>query len=193
MALPFIAHATVRNQGTVGGSVGHADPCGEIPNVVVLTGAVAVVAGPRGERTIAAADLFLGPMSTSIGADEVLIEVRFPAVTSRCGSAFVEVSRRTGDPALVAVGASLELDEQGLIATASIALSAVAPTPVRAEAAAAMLVGERPSADVFAAVAAAAAADVDPVTDLHATAAYRRHLTAVLVRRALAEAVSRAT
>lgn len=193
MALPFIAHATVRNQGTIGGSLAHADPGAEIPNIAILSGAEAMVAGPGGVRRIPAGELFVGPMTTTMAADEVLLEVRFPPVPPRSGSAFAEVSRRPGDPAIVAAAALVQLDEAGAITAARVTLSAVGPTPLHAAAAAEVLVGRPPHPDLFAAAASEAALAVDPPTDLHATAAYRRHVTAVLVRRVLAAAVGNAS
>ena len=192
LAVPLIAHVTVRNQGTIGGSIAHADPSAELPTVALATHATMVVRGPTGQREIAAADFFLGMHTTAMGADELLTEIRFPLDAPGCGWAFEEVSRRRGDVAIVAVAAMVRLGGDGQVAEARIAMSSVAPTPIRASGAEALLAGHPPSAELFAAAAAEAVLTIDPPSDLNGTSAYRRHLAAVLVRRALATAADRA-
>jgi len=192
LAVPQIAHVTVRNQGTIGGSIAHADPSAELPTVALATDATMVVRGANGERAIAAAEFFLGPHKNAMAADELLTEIRFPLDPAGSGWAFEEVSRRPGDTAIVGVAAMVRLDSDGRIAEARIAMSSVAPTPIRAAGAETMLAGHSPAADLYAAAAATAAAITEPPSDLNGSSAYRRHLAAVLVRRALAIAAERA-
>lgn len=191
MAIRNIAHVAVRNQGTVGGSVAHADPTAELPTAAVALDATMVVAGPLGTREVAVGDFFRGPLLTAMTTGELLVSVRFPVTDVGAGSAFEEFSRRPGDVALASAAVVLGRDADGRIATAQIALGSVGQTPVRATAAEAMLVGHLSSPELFAAGAAAATSDLDPVDDLHATATYRRHLAGVLLRRALTAASGR--
>ena len=191
LAVPQIAHVTVRNQGTIGGSIAHADPSAELPAVARATEATMVVAGPRGRRAVAAADFFVGAHVTAMASDELLAEVRFPLQQPRSGWAFEEISRRPGDVAIVGVAAMVRLND-GQIAEARLVLCSVAPTPVRAIWAEPILIGSSPSDDLIGACAAAAVAGIDPPSDLNGTSAYRRHIAAVLVRRALTSAVARA-
>jgi carbon-monoxide dehydrogenase medium subunit len=191
-AIGHIGHVAIRNQGTLGGSLAHADPAAELPAVALALDATMVLAGPVGRREVAAADLFAGYLTTCIGDDELLAEVRFPPLPAGAGSAFVELSRRHGDFALAGVAAIVQLDAAGHIAAARLSLSGVGPTPVRAGVAEAALAGERPSEQLFAAAAAEVGRSVQPEGDLHATAAYRRHLAGVLTRRALTLASRRA-
>lgn len=281
-AVPHIGHTAIRSQGTVCGSLAHADPAAELPAVALAAGATMHLRSGRGPRTVAAADFFTGYYSTAIEPTEILEAVSFPTLPARSGTAFVEFSRRHGDFALVGVAATVTLAADGAIIAASVALSGVASTPWPAAAAAALLVGARPDrprgaaspatgstesaspttiaapsrpereaapsgpapgrdpagpwvvggaaprpehgqpvgsswaasgrgaaaselasssglrpelGPYGAAVRAAAAAvraEVDPGADLHATAAYRRHLAAVLTERALTTALARA-
>ncbi len=188
MATPHIAHLTVRNQGTLGGSIAQADPTAELPTVALATNAVMVVRGPDGTRSVPAGDFFKGPQTTAVAADEMLIEVRFPMDPARARCAFVEFGRRPGDVAIVGVAVMIVADAEGAITEARIAISSVAPTPIRVGAAEHLLVGHVPSQALIDASAELAARDLDPPTDLNGSAPYRRHLTRVLVGRALAEA-----
>ena len=190
-AVRHIAHPTIRNQGTVGGSLAHADPTAEIPVVAIALDAVLVAVGPSGRREIPASDFFVGANRTVLGLGDLLVEVRFPTALLGAVVAFEELSRRPGDPAMASAAVQLRLDPDGRIAVARVALGSVAPTPVRALEAEAVLVGELPGAPLFAVAAAAAIAGLQPPDDLHATGAYRRHLAGVLVRRALASALER--
>jgi carbon-monoxide dehydrogenase medium subunit len=192
-AIGHIGHEAIRNQGTLGGSLAHADPAAELPAVALALEASAVLVGPGGRRVVAADELFTGYLSTCIADDELLVEVRIPPLPAGTGCAFVELSRRHGDFALAGVAALVRLDADGGIAAAGLALTGVGPTPIRPEAAEASLVGEQPSEATFAAASAEVSRFVEPESDLHATAAYRRHLAGVLVRRALTTASRRAS
>ena len=191
-ALPFIGHAAIRTRGTIGGTVAHADASAEIPCVLAALDGSVVARSARGERTFAAADFFQGHFTTALDDDECVVEVRMPAADPSAGYAFQEVARRHGDFALVGVAAMLALGGDGRITDSRVALMGVADVPHRARAAEAELVGAEPSAETFAAVAQTATADLTPGSDIHGSAAYRRHLAAVMVRRTLTSAAERA-
>lgn len=192
-AIRLIGHPAVRNRGTVVGSLAHADPAAELPAVAVALGAEMVVTGSSGERVVAADDFFVSYLTVDLAPDEVLKEVRFPSLSPRTGWSIVEVARRFGDFALAGAVATLTLDDQGAASDARVALFGVADRPVRVPEAEQVLRGERPDDDRIAAASEAArAALVDPPSDVHASAAYRRHVAGVLVGRALREARERA-
>jgi carbon-monoxide dehydrogenase medium subunit len=186
-----VAHPAIRNRGTLGGSLGHADPAAELPMIALLLDAEIVTAAPDGGRRIAARDFFLGPLTTDLAEDELLLEVALRRPATDAGWAFEELARRSGDFALAAVAVTLRL-AGGRIAEPRIALMGVDETALRAEAAESLLEGEAPDAALLEAAAEAVRARVQPNTDLHASADYRRHLAGVLTRRALQTAVERA-
>ena len=191
--LPQIAHPQIRNRGTVGGSVAHADPAAELPAVMVALDAVMTIRGPGGTRRVAAADFFRSYLETEVGVDEMLVDVHIPvAAASRTGSSFQEISRRHGDFALAGAATQIELDADGRVRRAAIAFCGVASTPVRADAATTELVGrvlDKPTIDE---IGRLAAADLDPPSDVHATGAYRKHIAGVLASRTLTVANERA-
>jgi CO/xanthine dehydrogenase FAD-binding subunit len=192
-ALGWVGHDAIRTRGTVGGSVAHADPAAEVPTVLRALDGRIVATSVRGQRTVDASSLFQGFLTTTLEPDELLTEVRLPIQSDRTGWSFDEFSRRSGDFALVGAATVVTLGADGTIAAARISLSGVAGEPYRAVAAETALLGATPDDAAFAEAAAVAAADVDPPSDLHGTAAYRKHLTGVLVRRGLEQATSRAT
>jgi CO/xanthine dehydrogenase FAD-binding subunit len=187
-ALAHVGHTTIRNRGTIGGTMAHADPAAEMPAVALLLDGELVARSTRGERTIAARDFFVGVLTTALEPDELLVEVRLPGLAGRVGTSFLEVARRHGDFAVVAAGAAVALAGDGTIADARLAFTGVGATAVRAHDAEATLRGAQPGDDVFAEAAARAAAELEPGSDAHATAAYRRRIADVLARRALKEA-----
>jgi carbon-monoxide dehydrogenase medium subunit len=189
---PFVAHAAVRNRGTLGGSLAHNDPAAEWPAVALLLGASVTAEGPDGRRELGAGELFESYLTTTLAPDEVLTEVRVPAVPPRTGDAFGEVSRRHGDFALVGAGARVTLDDRGAVVAARLAFIGVGSTAVLDEQPGVDLHGADPSPAAFEQVARAAAARLEPHDDLHATGAYRRRLAATLGRRALVIAAARA-
>lgn len=192
-AMPWVAHPPIRTRGTIGGSLAHADPAAEIPAVCLALDATLTLRSTTGDRVVAAADFFLGLYTTALAPGELLTEVGIPPMAARSGWAIDEVARRHGDYALAGVAAVVSLDEAGRVAGARVALISVHDRPVLAAHAMRVLIGETPSASAIDAAAdAAAARDADPSSDIHATAAYRRHLVSVLTRRALAKAVARA-
>jgi aerobic carbon-monoxide dehydrogenase medium subunit len=192
-AMPAIAHPQIRNRGTVGGSIAHADPSAELPAVALALDARFRARSATGERTIVVADFFKGMLETALEPGELLVEIALPPLRPRTGTAFLEVARRHGDYALVGVAALVTLDATGRCQAACIALLSVGDGPVLAVEAGKTLVGQQRSDELLRAAAdAAAKRDVDPPSDIHASATYRRHLVAVLTRRALVRAFERA-
>jgi aerobic carbon-monoxide dehydrogenase medium subunit len=193
-ALPLIGHVSIRNRGTIGGSLAHADAAAELPAVALVTGAEMVVRSRSGERVVPADAFFVSHYTTDLADDECLVSVRVPVTAAGAGWSLHEIAPRHGDFALVGVAAMVDLggDGNGTIDEARICLFGVADRPVRAEAAEAALAGARPSPDNVAAAAAEAVRDLRPGSDMHGSAAYRRHLAEVAVRRALTTAARRA-
>jgi carbon-monoxide dehydrogenase medium subunit len=189
-ALPLVGHVAIRNRGTVGGSIVHADASGELPAVALITEAEMVVRSTRGERVIAADDFFEGHFTTAMADDELLTEVRIPGGPPGAGWAFDEVARRRGDFALVGAGAMVAVVD-GVIREARIALIGVAGRPVRASHVETALVGQAAQAAVFEAAARDAAAGLEPASDVHGSGEFRRHLAGVVTRRALTAAAVR--
>jgi CO/xanthine dehydrogenase FAD-binding subunit len=176
----------------VGGSLAHADPASELPAVMLALEAEMVAASRRGRRSIAAEQFFTGPLTTALRPDELLSEVRVPGLPPRTGGAFIEMSRRVGDFALVGVAAVITLDGAGRCERARLTLCGAGPTPVRARAAEQVLAGTRPEGQVLDEAARRAAEATDPPSDVHASAAFRRKLAAHFTRQALALAARRA-
>jgi carbon-monoxide dehydrogenase medium subunit len=191
-AVRQVAHPQIRNRGTLGGNLAHADPASELPAVMLALGARFRARSVRGERWIEATDFFRGPLTTALGPEEMLVEIALPALPPRSGTCFLEVARRRGDYALLGVAAVVTVGEDGTCTAAGLALCNAGATPVRAVEAAAALVGRRAGEREIGAVAAAVAGEIDPPENVHATAAFRRHLAGVLTRRALQAAAARA-
>jgi carbon-monoxide dehydrogenase medium subunit len=191
-ALGQVGHPAIRNRGTVGGSLAHADPAAELPTVLRVLDGEVVARSSRGTRVIPSEALCEGFLTTSLSPDELLVSVRLPRWPPRSGWAFVEFSRRSGDFAIVGVAAAVTLRLDGQVDGARLALSGVGATPVRAAGAEALLTGVAPSPQAWAEAAARAAADIEPSSDIHGSAAYRRQLARVLTTRALAQAYDRA-
>jgi aerobic carbon-monoxide dehydrogenase medium subunit len=188
-----VAHPPVRRRGTVVGSIAFADPSAELPAAFLALDGEAVVTGPGGERTVAAADLFTGAFRTSLAAGELISAVRVPrGGDAPTGSAWTEVSRRHGDLPVCGAGAVVTLGADGMIAQARVALCGVGDTPLRATAVEEALAGADATQDAIAAAADRVAPDLDPPSDPHGSADYRRHLAVVMTRRAVAEAAERA-
>ncbi len=188
-AVGLVAHAPVRNSGTIGGSLAHADPAAELPAVALASDAELVAAGPAGSRRIPAAEFLRGPFSTDLASDEILTEVRLPVWPG--GHAFVEFSRIHANFAVVGVAALVDLDG-GRIGRAALALTGVAPTAIRATAAERVLAGTAGTAADAAAAAEAAVEGLAPAGDLHASPQTRIALARSYLRRGIELAVSRA-
>jgi len=190
-AMKYVAHLAIRNRGTIGGSLSHADPAAELPTMALLLDAEIEAQGPNGERTIAAREFFESALATTLEEDEIVTEIRLPALPERTGWAFEEFARRSGDFGIAGVGVTLSLDG-GKVAEARIALLGVGQTPLRADVAEGLLNRKERDDDLVAAAAEAVREAAEPEDDLHGSADYRRHLVGVLARRAIAAAWDRA-
>ena len=190
-ALPSVGHFQIRNRGTVGGSLSHADPAAELPAVALCLDARFTVRGPAGERVLTAEAFFRSALTTALAPTELLVDVWFPASARGTGAAWVELARRHGDYALAGVGAVVTR-AGARIETACLALTGVGDGPVRAREAEALLASQPLTPALVAEAVAAVRRAIDPGGDIHATAEYRRHVAGVLAGRAITAAVARA-
>jgi carbon-monoxide dehydrogenase medium subunit len=188
----LIGHVAIRNRGTVGGSIAHADPAAEWPSMLLALDGEVDARGPEGIRTIVAEGLFDSYFTTALRPDEILTEVRLRLPTGRVGSAYLELSRRHGDFAIAGVGGVLSLGDDRSVSDARVVMIGVRDTAVRSTAAEAVLRGGRPGEALFAEAAQAIDPEIEPLSDLHGSSDYRRHVAKVLVRRVLARALERA-
>ena len=189
-AIEHVAHYQIRNRGTVGGSLAHADPAAEMPGIALTCDAEISVMGSAGARVIRARDFFLGPLITALTADEIITEVKLPAWPARRRWGFQEFSRRRGDFALAGVALFYDEDDDGKAVNAHAGAIGVGDRPVRLSAVEAALNGHAVDAATIAAAAKAASAEVEPADDIHAPAAYRRALVGTLTERALKAAAA---
>jgi carbon-monoxide dehydrogenase medium subunit len=189
-ATALVGHLPIRTRGTIGGSLAHADPSAEYPAVLAALDGTVVVRSPRGERALRPSELFQSYLTTSLGPDEILVEVRLPAMAAGAGFAFEEFSRRHGDFAIVGIAAMLVGDGQHC-AAARLATAGAGPVPMRLRSAEEILERDGLSEAAVEAAARRAAELVEPDSDIHASAAYRRNLTRVLTGRALRRAKAR--
>lgn len=190
-AMQHVAHLAIRNRGTLGGSLSHADPAAELPLLARLLDATLVLRSAAAERRVAAQDFFVGPLSTALRPDELLVAVAIPALAHQ-GWGFEEVARRAGDFALAAAGVVLQV-EQRRIVCARVALTGVGDVPLRCPRAEELLAGQVLEPALLEQAAQAACDTVQPRQDLQASAALRLHLAGVVVQRALRKAWQRAT
>lgn len=188
-AVSQIGHAAIRNRGTIGGSLAHADPSAEIATTLLALDGELRIAGSGGERIVKADEFFVSYLTTSLEPSEVLVEARFPVLPPRSGWSFLELSRRHGDFAMVAVAVLLTMEDAQTCARASIALGGVAPTPIRAGEAEALLAGQAIGEELIERAGESAARACDPDSDYHGSAEYRRHLAKVFTRRGLEAAL----
>ena len=186
-AVRHVAHYQIRNRGTIGGSLAHADPAAELPGIAVACDAEIEVVGPKGSRTIAATDFFVDSLTTALAADEVIVSMRLPAWKSGRCWAFEEFARRRGDFALAGVALFYDL-QQGRALDPHIAAIGVGATPLRLTAPERALAGKAVDQAAIREAVAAATASIDPPGDIHAPGDYRRALLGVLLERALARA-----
>ncbi len=191
-ALPHIAHPQIRNRGTIGGNLCHADPASELPAIMLAIGARLRLRAQRGERTLDARSFFTGALSTALQDDEMLAEVIVPAAKPRTGTSFLEVARRRGDFAMMGIAAMMTLDEAGVCREARVAYCGAGDGPVVSADAAAAVVGTGVGEREIAVAAQQAMKEVEPFGSVHASADYQRHLAGVLTRRALTAARDRA-
>jgi len=190
-ALRLVGHVAIRNRGTAVGSLAHGDPASELPALLLCLDGAVVARRAGGERTIAAADLYLAPLTTSLAADEMLAEARFTLPPAGAGWGFAEVARRHGDFALAGCAALLWRNGQGRVAGVRLGFFGVGSTPVRGIAAEELLLGLEPTSARLSEAARAAAAALSPDGDLHASAEYRRRVAGVLAERTLTAALAR--
>jgi carbon-monoxide dehydrogenase medium subunit len=189
----FVGHPQIRNRGTIGGSLAHAHPASEYPAVAIALGAELRAIGPRGERALNADDFLVTYMTTSLDAAELLAEIRLPVLPVRTGWAIHELARRHGDFALAGAAVTVSFDDGGHCTDARIAVFGATSKATRARSAEQALIGEKPAAATFAEAAHRASAGIEePLSDVHASGDYRRHLIGVMTKRALAEAAARA-
>ena len=191
-AAPWIADPLVRNRGTLCGAVAHCDPEGDWNSVLLATGATVVAVGPDGERSIDIGDFVVDFFTNSLAAGEMVTEVHVPVPSGASGGAYMKLERKVGDYATVGVATHLELGGDGRISAAGIAMTSVAPVNRKATDAEAILVGEAPSADLFAAAAEAAAAASEPRSDVRGSAEWKRNVVRVYTRRGLEQALAQA-
>ena len=187
-ALAHVAHYQIRNRGTVGGSIAHADPAAEMPGIAVTCEARIAVVGKAGARTIAAADFFLGPLTTALAPDEIIVEVSLPAWPAGRRFGFQEFARRRGDFAMAAAAVFYDPDKSGKATNAHVGVIGVGDTPLRLTSVEAVLNGQMIDEATIAKAEQATSAAVDPRDDIHASAVYRRALVGTMVERALKNA-----
>jgi carbon-monoxide dehydrogenase medium subunit len=191
-ALPHIAHPQIRNRGTIGGNLSHADPASELPAIAVALGARFRVQAAKQERWVEAPDFFVGALTTGLKPDEMLVEIELPLAKPRTGSCFMEIARRRGDFAIAGAAVMVTLGKRDECIEVRLAFCGVGETPVDASSAADALVGNTPAETAIVDVAKSVQAMIDPGGGVHATADYQRHIAGVLTERALQTACQRA-
>ncbi|HUC49884.1 MAG TPA: xanthine dehydrogenase family protein subunit M [Xanthobacteraceae bacterium] len=192
-ALPHIAHPQIRNRGTIGGNLANADPASEMPAIVLaLGGRLLAQSKQRGERWIAAADFFVGALTTALAPDEMLTDIELPIAAPQSGACFMEIARRRGDFALIGVACTLQLDAERRCTEAKIALCNAGEVPILAAEAGRLLAGRPIGSAEIDMAAELVRKSIDPAGSIHASKEFQRHLAGVLTRRALAEANRRA-
>jgi aerobic carbon-monoxide dehydrogenase medium subunit len=189
-AIEHVAHYQIRNRGTVGGSLAHADPAAEMPGIAVTCDAEIAVTGKSGPRVIKAGDFFQGPLTTALAPDEIIIEVRLPGWPRGRRWGFQEFARRRGDFAMAAAAVFYDQDQRGKATNAHVGVIGVGDRPLRLAGVEDVLNGQAIDDATIAKAETAAAAAVDPPDDIHASAAYRRALTGTMVERALKQAAA---
>jgi aerobic carbon-monoxide dehydrogenase medium subunit len=191
--MPYIAHPQIRNRGTFGGAIAHADPAGQLPAIVLTLNASMTIQKVGQERTVKADDFFLGAFTTAIEPDELLTEVFIPDLPGGSACGYKQVSRQRGGYSQAAAASLVTIDEEGSCVDVRLTLLSVADVPVLSKEAKRILIGENPTPEAIEAVAEATVkSEIDPGGDIHATAAYRRHLTQIMIIRSLSEAFTRA-
>ena len=191
-ALPVIAHPQIRNRGTIGGNLAHADPASEMPAIVLTLGGRLHAQSVRGERWIEARDFFVGALTTALEPDEMLTEIELPVAAADSGACFLELSRRRGDFAIIGVACMVRLDAQGECIEARIGLCNAGDGPVYADESSGSLVGKKLGEGEIAEAAALVQGAIDPGGSIHASKDYQRHIAGVLTARALTTANKRA-
>ncbi len=190
-AISKIGHAAIRNRGTIGGSLVHCDPSAELPTVSRVLNAEMRIVGSDGEKLIEAEDFFITYLTSVLEPSEILLDIRIPKLNKDCGWSFVELSRRSGDFAIVAVAVILIMDEKGVCREARISLGGVEATPIRAEEAESYLAGKVVDGTILKTAGKLATENIDPESDYHASAEYRENMVEVMVIKGLEEALAR--
>ena len=190
VAIAHVAHYQIRNRGTVGGSLAHADPAAEMPGIAMTCDAEMTLVGSSGTRVVPAKDFFTGPLSTVLADDEVLVEARLPPWPAKRRWAFEEFARRRGDFALAAVALFFDTDRQGRACDSHVGVIGACHCPHRLPEVEAVLNGRVVDAEAIAEASRAAEAALDAPGDVHASAEYRRALFAALLETALARAAA---
>jgi carbon-monoxide dehydrogenase medium subunit len=192
-AIPYVAHPQIRNRGTLGGSLAHADPAAELPVIMLALDARMKVQSMDGARWVEAQDFFSGMFTTALAEDEALVEIELPAGEPRTGWSFLEVAPRAGDYALMGVAALVTVDENGVCIAAKLVYLNAGDGPVVAKEAAGQLIGELAGDRVFESAAIHASEnEIAPFGNIHASPEFQRHLAKVLTDRALQQAAARA-
>ena len=186
-----IGDVQVRNRGTIGGTLVHADPSADWPAAMLALGGELRLRGPRGERRLAADGFFVGPLTTAIAPDEILTEIRVPASVRRCGGAYLKMAQQASGFAIVGVAVSLKVDAKGFCEEVGIGVTGLGDKPFRARVVEARLRGNRLTPKLIEASAAQVAEGIDPLEDLHAAAPFRAHLARVYAARAIQAAAKR--
>ena len=190
-AAPLISDPLVRNLGTIGGSLAHADPAGDWGSVMLAVGASVALRGSKGERELPIAEFLQDTFTTALQPDEILTEVRVPIPSVRSGGTYLKLERKVGDFATVGVAVQLELSN-GNVGRAGVALTAVGSRNIEATEAEAALAGSEPTEEAFAEAGRLAAAAADPIADVRGSAEYKRHVVEVFVRRGLQRSLAQA-
>ena len=190
---PHIAHIQIRNRGTIGGSLAHADPAAELPGIVLVCDAEIKLVGPDGVRSVAVGDFFKSVFSTALQDGDMIVEIVFPVWPSARRWAFQEISRREGDFAMIGIAAWFDLDDADKISATGLVAIGAGDTPLRLPSVETVLIGQAPSEQVFTEAAHAALNDLQPGSDIHASAEYRREVGSVLVKRTLKAAWERSS
>jgi CO/xanthine dehydrogenase FAD-binding subunit len=191
-ALPHIAHPQIRNRGTIGGNLSHADPASELPAIALALRARFHIRAAKRERWIEASDFFVGALTTDLQPEEVLVEVELPQPKPHTGWCFMEIARRRGDFAIAGVASMVTLDRENKCSDVRLTFCGLGETPIDASSAANNLAGHQLTEEAIRDVAAAAQALIDPSGNVHATVDYQRHIAGVLTERALQTAYQRA-
>ncbi|CCH74512.1 Carbon-monoxide dehydrogenase (Acceptor) [Nostocoides australiense Ben110] len=191
-ALAHVGHPVIRNRGTIGGTIAHADPAAELPTVLTALGGRVVVQGPQGRREIASEQFFAGPLTTDLAEDEVLTRVLFPVLPAGTRAGVEELARRHGDFAIALAVAAVHLDDAGRVDRVHVGVGGVDQVPRRLAAVEAALLGNEPTAELITEAAGQTENAIRPIDDVHASAAYRRKVARVVVARALKKAVTKA-
>jgi carbon-monoxide dehydrogenase medium subunit len=192
-AMPNIGHPQIRNRGTFGGAIAHADPAGQLPGISLALRANLHIVKKGSDRWVSIDEFFMGPFMTVLEPDEMLAEIVLPPLPARTGSSYKQMSRQRGSATQSAIASVVTLDSQGKVNQVRVVMMSVGPTPLVSETAERVLVGNEPTEKAFEEIAKVASeTEIDPSSDMHATAEYRRHITHEMIIQSLITATARA-